>query len=1004
MRFTSALLVLAGCSDQAVGKFNSAPDAQITSPADGATVLAGTPVTLRGAASDPNHAAAELTARWFVDDAEACAAAVPAADGTTSCEVIAPSGTSMDVRLEVTDPEGAAAAANIRLQVTPNAAPVATIASPETGGIYYSDQLVTFRGTLADAEDAPAALTAWWEDGATRLDAVEATPTSAGEVLGYALLAEGPHALELHVQDTAGNEGIATVLIDVGPPNSTPDCAITAPATLGASESGERVDFLATVSDGDIGSNLLSVTWDSDKDGVLGTSSPDSAGSVAFSTSSLSVNTHRVTMTVADEVGATCASAITWTVGTAPAITLETPILDEVVNEGDNLAFSAIVSDNEDVASDLWVSWESDRDGLIYEGPPDSTGVAQFFDSGLSFGDHALTVTVTDSAGLYATALGAFTVNGAPSAPTVSISPASPYTGDDLRVSIDTAASDPDGDPLTYTYAWSVDGVPSAASTSSTLPASATSNGETWAVSVTATDGLATSAPAVASTLIANTPPVAAVSLTPGSPTRSSTLTCSAASTDADADTVTYGFSWTVAGAAVAASTTASDTSTLASAFAAGDVVTCVVLADDGEGGTDSASASVTIGNTAPVVSSVTLSPGAVYTNDTLTATPVSSDADGDSLTLTYDWYVDGALAQSGATATLSGVTRFSRGQAVYVTVTADDGTTTASANSSSVTVSNTAPTAPVVAITPVDAADGDDLTCSVTTASYDADGDALTYSFDWDVDGVAYGGAADGGTSSMVDGGDVESNDIWSCSATPTDGDAWGANTETATEIGCWVGTFDGAYNEMEVADAADLSPGTGPFTVDAWFEPASSSAPLCLISKRGPAVTAKGLALVVGGGPSTSVLCHLHSGTSELLASSTMDVTVGDWHHLAVMRDAAQSVSCFLDGVSVSTGVFSENITSGTRLFVGACNYEAESGSSAVRFEGDIAEVRWSNTAEYSASGFVPEFPLPVTTETSALWSFERSTTTVVYDYATGTHDGAFDGSVAYTTCPRP
>jgi len=160
MRLTSVLLVLAGCSDQAVGKFNSAPDAQITSPADGTAVLAGTVVTLRGAASDPNHDAAELTARWFVDDAEACAAAVPAADGATSCEITATSTTSMDVRLEVTDPEGAAAAANIRLDVTPNAAPVATIASPETGGIYYSDQLVTFRGTLADAEDAPAAPTA----------------------------------------------------------------------------------------------------------------------------------------------------------------------------------------------------------------------------------------------------------------------------------------------------------------------------------------------------------------------------------------------------------------------------------------------------------------------------------------------------------------------------------------------------------------------------------------------------------------------------------------------------------------------------------------------------------------------------------------------------------------------------------------------------------------------------------------------------------------------------
>jgi len=309
-------------------------------------------------------------------------------------------------------------------------------------------------------------------------------------------------------------------------------------------------------------------------------------------------------------------------------------------------------------------------------------------------------------------------------------------------------------------------------------------------------------------------------------------LTCSAASTDADGDTVTYGFSWTVAGAAVAASTTASDTSTLASAFAAGDVVTCVVLADDGEGGTDSASASVTIGNIAPVVSSVTLSPGTVYTNDTLTATPVSSDADGDSLTLVYDWYVDGALTQSGATATLSGVTRFSRGQVVYVTGTADDGTTTASATSSSVTVSNTAPTAPVVEITPADAEHGDDLTCSVTTASYDADGDALTYSFDWDVDGVVYGGAADGGTSSLVDGGDVGGEQVWTCEVVAGDGTssgtagsdrlttASGFTDYTTTDGSTMVAITAGSFSMGSTTGDADEAPvHTVTLTHDFWI-----------------------------------------------------------------------------------------------------------------------------------------------------------------------------------------
>jgi hypothetical protein len=156
------------------------------------------------------------------------------------------------------------------------------------------------------------------------------------------------------------------------------------------------------------------------------------------------------------------------------------------------------------------------------------------------------------------------------------------------------------------------------------------------------------------------------------------------------------------------------------------------------------------------VVSSVTLTPSTVYTNDTMTANVVSSDADGDTLSLTYAWYVNSALVQSGASASLSGATYFSRGQTVYVTATANDGTTTASATSSSVTVSNTAPTAPVVEITPADPVEGDDLTCAVVTPSTDADGDPVAYSFAWDVDGVAYTGASDAATDSVVDGADV--------------------------------------------------------------------------------------------------------------------------------------------------------------------------------------------------------------------------------------------------------
>jgi hypothetical protein len=935
-----SLAALAGCKpDAGLTKFNSAPAAQITDPADGDTALSGTTLMLRGAASDPNHDAAELTARWFVDDAEVCAA-TPADDGTTTCDVVVPNATAMDVRLEVIDPEGAAGTDSRSLVVTPNANPVATIAGPVADGVYYSDQLVTFRGTVSDMEDAPDALTVWWEDGATRLEAVESTPTGSGEVLGYSTLAAGAHALELHVQDTTGNEAIATVLIDVGPPNSAPDCAITAPDDDSAGEAGTSVTFRGEASDPDIAADLLSVTWTSDKDGWIGTSTPTSRGTVTFPYADLSVNTHVVSMQVVDEVGATCTAEVIYSVGSPPSIVLETPLPGEVSNEGDTLSFSALVSDREDAPGDLLVIWESDVDGVFYAGPPDSGGVAQRIETGLSVGDHVLTVTVTDPDGLTATALGTFTINGVPTAPGVSITPSSPDGDDDLRVSIDSASSDSDGDPISYLYAWSVDGVASGASASSTLHASATARGEVWTVTVTATDGLGTSAAGTASVTIANTAPtLATLALSPDPAYEGDTLTCSAGATsDADGDSVGLSYEWYVDGVALGWGSATLDSAL----FDRDEAVYCTATPSDGaDDGATRTSNTVTIQNTAPITS-VALSPSTVYTNDTLTATASGSDADGDSLTTTYDWYVDGALVQSGATPTLSGASHFDRDEDVYVTVTVDDGTDTASATSSSVTVSNTAPTAPVVELTPVDAESGDDLTCAVVTESTDADGDAITYTFAWDVDGVDYTGATDSARESVIAGVDVGGGETWTCDVAAWDPDITGGSGDAAVTVAygetVWTSIwshalssvpsgsiyYDGGWLDQYAGSmygrAAWIQPSdwngmfipTGRSTTDYEaveidvFAPSHSNLSFYPLSGYLPfADTQNHIGLHITG---STGLAHIpyDSSTSgtvySVLASFATSFTAGSWHTLRVEMDfAANEVRYLLNGSEI-------------------------------------------------------------------------------------------------------
>ncbi len=90
--------------------------------------------------------------------------------------------------------------------------------------------------------------------------------------------------------------------------------------------------------------------------------------------------------------------------------------------------------------------------------------------------------------------------NTAPTAPTVHITPAAPTDADDLTCVIDTASVDPEGDALTYSYAWSSDA--GGTSTGETLPADLTTTGETWTCSVTASDGALSGPAGTASAVI----------------------------------------------------------------------------------------------------------------------------------------------------------------------------------------------------------------------------------------------------------------------------------------------------------------------------------------------------------------------------------------------------------------------------------------------------------------------------------------------------------------------
>ena len=155
------------------------------------------------------------------------------------------------------------------------------------------------------------------------------------------------------------------------------------------------------------------------------------------------------------------------------------------------------------------------------------------------------TATVTDTQ-VHPTAAAAqfHSANRPPVAPTVSVSPDPAYTGDSFTCSA-SGASDPDGDSLTTSHSWDINGV--TVGSSSSLSAS-TSKGDTVTCTVTVSDGSASSS-AGASVSISNTAPsVDSISLSPSTVYTNDTVTATASTSDADSDSLSLTYAWYVDG------------------------------------------------------------------------------------------------------------------------------------------------------------------------------------------------------------------------------------------------------------------------------------------------------------------------------------------------------------------------------------------------------------------------------------------------------------------------
>ena len=339
--------------------------------------------------------------------------------------------------------------------------------------------------------------------------------------------------------------------------------------------------------------------------------------------------------------------------------------------------------------------------------------------------------------------------------------------------------------------------------------------------------------------------------------------------------------------------------------------------------------------NSTPVEGTVALSPAAPKTADTITATPSGyRDPDGNPITYQYRWFRNGTAISGATTSTLNlaQAGNGDRGDAIRVDVTARDNSgATSDAASANATVANSAPATGTVKIKPA-APSSDDIVAATASGFSDADGDALTYRYQWFRNGNAIGGAT-ARTLDLAQPGNGDPGDRLDVDVTALDGSGGTSAAVRATEtvvagtshaVASYgfeepVGTsvvdesggndgvvdgpertgsgrfgralsFDGDDDLVTVPDSASIDLTTG-MTLEAWVKPEAATDWRTVIFKESSGHSA--YALYANG--ETDVPSVYLGGVSGALGTSELDA--GKWTHLAATYDG-NNLRLFVNG----------------------------------------------------------------------------------------------------------
>ncbi len=229
-----------------------------------------------------------------------------------------------------------------------------------------------------------------------------------------------------------------------------------------------------------------------------------------------------------------------------------------------------------------------------------------------------------------------------------------------------------------------------------------------------------------------------------------------------------------------------------ASETTVGDIWWYNITPGDGTAGISSLSSSVSIKNTIPSwIEDPSIIPDDPKTNDIITCVPGEyEDDDGvDTVTPVYSWYYSNhsLISAESTDNTLNLSVVGDKNDQIYCKSRLFDGFNYSSPSSSGwITIENTAPTQPIISLTPIEPTTQDNLTCTVVNVSTDEDSaDSIQYRYRW------YNGVdlirevTKSNISDILASGNTSNDETWRCEVAAYDGDDYGDSDSAQLVIG---------------------------------------------------------------------------------------------------------------------------------------------------------------------------------------------------------------------------